>query len=420
MVWSREPRVLALVLAGGQGERLRPLTDDRSKPAVPFGGKYRIIDFVLSNLVHSGISAIHVLTQYKAQSLLDHLQRAWIHSRTPEDFLTAVPAQMRSGKQWYRGTADAIYQNLSLLDRSRPEMIAVFGADHVYKMNVRQMIDFHQSHKAEVTISCLPVPVAEASAFGIIEVDEQWRIRSFQEKPTEPSTIPGQPGLCLASMGNYVFNRRTLVELLYADAADPDSEHDFGKSILPKLVDSVPLYAYDFGRNEIPTETDAELSYWRDIGTLDAYYEANLDLKNVQPRLNLYNSAWPIRTASYGEPPVKFVFDEDGRRGRAVQSIVTGGCIIAGGYVKDSVLGRNVFVDARAELYDSVIMDNVRVGKDCRIRRAIIDKNNQIPDGTAIGYDPVEDAKKYTVSAGGVIVVARAKDSPENFAWNRT
>jgi glucose-1-phosphate adenylyltransferase len=221
-------------------------------------------------------------------------------------------------------------------------------------------------------------------------------------------------------MGNYVFNRRTLVELLYADAADPDSEHDFGKSILPKLVDSVPLYAYDFGRNEIPTEADAELSYWRDIGTLDAYYEANLDLKNVQPRLNLYNSAWPIRTASDGEPPVKFVFDEDGRRGRAVQSIVTGGCIIAGGYVKDSVLGRNVFVDARAEIYDSVIMDNVRIGKDCRIRRAIIDKNNHILDGTAIGYDPVEDAKQYTVSAGGVVVVARAKDSPENFAWNRT
>jgi glucose-1-phosphate adenylyltransferase len=411
--------VLALVLAGGRGERLRPLTDDRSKPAVPFGGKYRIIDFVLSSLVHSGITAIHVLTQYKAQSLLDHLQRAWIHSRTPEDFLTAVPAQMQAGKQWYRGTADAIYQNLRLLDRTRPEMVAVFGADHVYKMNVRQMIDFHQSREAGVTVACMPVPKEDASAFGIIEVDEQWRICGFKEKPANPLTIPGQPGMCLASMGNYIFDRNLMVELLQEDAKNPDSEHDFGKSILPKLVDTVPLYAYDFNRNEIPTEEDAESSYWRDIGTLDAYFEANLDLKNVQPRLNLYNAAWPIRTASYGEPPVKFVFDEDGRRGRAVQSILTGGCIVAGGYVKDSVLGRNVTVDARSEILECVIMDNVHVGADCRIRRTIIDKNNHIRDGSTIGYDLVEDAKKYTVSEGGVVVVARAKDSPENCAWNR-
>lgn len=418
MPWRREPHVLALVLAGGRGERLRPLTDHRSKPSVPFGGKYRIIDFVLSSLVNSGITAIHVLTQYKAQSLLEHLQHVWIHSRSPEDFLTAVPAQMQSGQEWYRGTADAITQNLRLLDRTRPDLVAVFGADHVYKMNVRQMIDFHRNRSAAATVSCLPVPREDASAFGIIEVDENWRIRGFQEKPDDPAMIPDRPGMCLASMGNYIFDKNMLVEVLEDDSKDSESVHDFGKSILPRLVDTVPLFAYDFFRNEIPMEEEAESSYWRDIGTLDAFFEANLDLKNVQPRLNLYNSIWPIRTASFSEPPVKFVFDEDGRRGHAVQSILTGGCIIAGAYVKDSVLGRNVFVDTKSQIVDSVIMDNVHIGKDCKIQRAIIDKNNHIPDGTRIGFDLAADAEKYTVSEGGVVVIGRAKDSPENRAWN--
>ena len=418
MSWRRQPRIVALVLAGGRGERLRPLTDDRSKPAVPFGGKYRIIDFVLSNLVHSGVTAVYVLTQYKAQSLLEHLQSAWIHSTSPDSFLTAVPAQMQSGTQWYKGTADAIFQNLRLLDRSRPDMVAVFGGDHIYKMNVRQMIDFHEDRKALTTVACLPVPTEEASAFGVIDIDAKWRIRGFIEKPEDPPEIPGKPGKSLVSMGNYIFNTNTLVEYLEEDAKDPDSVHDFGRSILPKMVAQAPVYAYDFGRNRIPLESEDESGYWRDIGTIDAYYEANLDLKNVQPKLNLYNWDWPIRTISFSEPPVKFVFDEDGRRGEAVQSVVSGGCIIAGGSVKDSVLGRNILIEAGAHIENSIILENVWIGKDCRIRNTIIDKNNQIQPGTSIGYNLNEDRIRYTVSPGGVVVVRRAKDTPESRAWN--
>jgi glucose-1-phosphate adenylyltransferase len=418
MAAGMDSRVVALVMAGGKGERLFPLTRDRSKPAVPFGGKYRIADFVLSNLVHSKVSAIYVLTQYKAQSLLEHLQAGWIHQSGPDSFITAVPAQMQSGAEWYRGTADAIYQNLRLLDRTRPEIVAVFGADHIYKMNVRQMIDFHVRRDAAATIACLPVPVAEAADFGVVIVDESWRVIGFEEKPTAPREIPDRPGWALVSMGNYLFRTGVLVEVLRADAADATSAHDFGRSILPRMVDVYPVYAYDFLRNRIPRESESEVSYWRDIGTIDAYFTANLDLKDVQPKLNLYNWSWPIRTVSFTDPPAKFVFDEQGRRGEAVQSVVCSGCILSGGYVKDSVLGRNVFVDEGAEVFESVILDNVFIGKRARVRRAIIDKNNHVPEGVTIGYDEAADRERYHVSPGGVVVLRRGGDSPESRARN--
>jgi glucose-1-phosphate adenylyltransferase len=413
-------RIVALVLAGGKGERLFPLTAERSKPAVPFGGKYRIVDFVLSSLLNSNMKAIFVLTQYKAQSLLEHLQLGWIHASNPDDFLLAVPAQMQSGESWYRGTADAIYQNLRLLDRTNPEVVAVFGADHIYKMNVHQMAGFHREVGAAATVACLPVQKEEASAFGVIGVDAGWKITGFVEKPKDPPEIPDQPGWSLVSMGNYLFNTDTLVEALKEDAEDRDSVHDFGKSILPKMIHHQPVYAYDFKRNRIPMKagSEPEAAYWRDIGTIQSYFEANLDLKNVQPHLNLYNWDWPIRSVSFNDPPAKFVFDEDARRGQAVQSVVSAGCIITGGYVKDSVLARNVFVDEGAEVVESVIHDNARIGRGARVRRVIIDKNNHIEPGETVGYDLEEDKKKYHVSPNGIVVVRRAKDTPESRARN--
>ncbi len=413
-------RIVALVLAGGKGERLFPLTAERSKPAVPFGGKYRIVDFVLSSLLNSNIKAIFILTQYKAQSLLEHLQLGWIHASSPDDFLLAVPAQMQSGESWYRGTADAIYQNLRLLDRTNPAVVAVFGADHIYKMNVHQMAGFHREVGAAATVACLPVLKEEASAFGVIEVDASWKVTGFVEKPEDPPEIPDKPGWSLVSMGNYLFNTDILVEALKEDTEDQNSVHDFGKSILPKMIHHHPVYAYDFKRNRIPMKTgsEPEAAYWRDIGTIESYFEAHLDLKNVQPKLNLYNWDWPIRSVNFSDPPAKFVFDEDARRGHAVQSVVSAGCILSGGYVKDSVLARNVFVDDGALVTESVIHDNVRIGRGARVRRVIIDKNNHIPPGEAVGYDLEKDKQKYHVSDSGIVVVSRAKDTPESRARN--
>jgi glucose-1-phosphate adenylyltransferase len=411
-------RTVALVLAGGRGERLRPLTAERTKPAVPFGGKYRIVDFVLSNLTNSNIRTIFVLTQYKAQSLLEHLQLGWMHSTGPDNFIIAVPAQMQFGASWYRGTADAIFQNLRLLDRTHPNLVAVFSADHIYKMNVHQMIGFHRRSEAAATVACLSVSAEEASAFGVIKVDENWKITGFVEKPPQPPEIPDQPGQCLVSMGNYLFNTDVLVEALEEDAADSQSDHDFGKSILPKMIQSHAVYAYDFKRNRIPLESEAESAYWRDIGTIEAYYEANLDLKNVQPMLNLYNWDWPIRSVNFGDPPAKFVFDEDARRGRSVQSLVCAGCILSGGYVKDSVLARNVLVDEGAEVVNSIVHDNVRIGPGARIRNAIIDKNNHIQPGETVGHDLDRDRDQHFVSESGIVVVRRDKDTPESRARN--
>jgi glucose-1-phosphate adenylyltransferase len=405
-------RLLALVLAGGRGSRLYPLTRDRAKPAVPFGGRYRIIDFVLSNLMNSGIRASYVLTQYKAQSLVEHVQRAWAVRGVSSDFVTVVPAQMRMGESWYRGTADSVYQNYHMVEDFRPDALLVFGADHVYKMNVRQMVDFHLKRNAVATVACIPIPVAEASSFGIVQTDEEGRITGFQEKPERnPVTMPGDPTRCLGSMGNYIFAPGPLAEALYSDAKD-ESHHDFGRNILPDLVKSGRVYAYDFSQNRIPGVTDAgEHAYWRDVGTIEAYYEANMDLKNVVPHFNLYNWEWPILSANYPDPPSKLVFDDQQRRGVALQSIMAGGCIIAGGFVKDCVMGRNVFVDQGADIRDSILLDNVYVGKGARIQRAIIDKNVRVADGDHIGHDLARDAIRHHVSDGGITVVAKARDT---------
>ena len=407
-----QPRLLAFIMAGGKGERLFPVTRDRAKPAVPFGGRYRIVDFVLSNMHNSGVRAIYVLTQYKAQSLVEHVQRTWGARSTHADFVTIVPAQMRTGESWYRGTADCIHQNFHLVEIFRPDIVLVFGADHVYKMNVRQMVDFHRSKDALATIACIPVPVGDASGFGIVETDPTGRVTGFQEKPlTNVTTIPGDPTRALASMGNYTFAPLALHEALEADAR-LDTHHDFGCDILPSLVKSGRVYCYDFSGNVIPGVTaEGEQGYWRDVGNIEAYYEANMDLKNVVPRFNLYNWEWPIISQNYPDPPSKLVFDDERRRGMLVQSVMSSGCVIAGGFVKDCVLGRNVWVDEGAEVRDSVLFDNVFVGRGARVQRAIIDKNVRVAPGDHIGHDLARDAVRHHVSEGGITVVGKAGDT---------
>jgi glucose-1-phosphate adenylyltransferase len=407
-----QPRLLALIMAGGKGSRLYPLTRDRAKPAVPFGGRYRIIDFVLSNMHNSGIRAIYVLTQYKAQSLVEHVQRGWANKAGHSDFVTIVPAQMRVGETWYRGTADSVHQNFHLVEDFRPDAVLVFGADHVYKMNVRQMVDFHREKDAIATVACLPVPVEAAHEFGIVETDSDGRIVGFQEKPDKDViTIPGDPTRALASMGNYIFAPRPLAEALESDA-HVESHHDFGRNVIPALLESKRVFAYDFSRNRIPGVTElGEHAYWRDVGTVEAYYEANLDLKNVVPHFNLYNWEWPILSANYPDPPSKMVFDDPHRRGVVVQSILSSGCVISGGFVKDSVLGRNVWVEEGAEVRDSILFDNVYIGKGARIQRAIIDKNVRVADGDHIGHDLGRDTVRHHVSEGGITVVAKARDT---------
>ncbi len=334
-------RVLGIVLAGGKGTRLVPLTKERAKPAVPFGGKYRIIDFVLSNFLNSGIFSVYVLTQFRSQSLLQHLAEGWQASGLlKSQFVIPVPAQMRSPDEtWYQGTADAIYQNINLVEQSKPDLVAIFGGDHIYRMNIASMIDFHMARKAEVSVAAIPTPREMASEFGVIEAAEDGRILAFHEKNPEAPPMPGDPKRVFASMGNYVFNTRTLLKLLHDDAAEESSQHDFGHNILPKLAGKAEIYAYDFQSNRIPGERPEAEPYWRDVGTIDAYYEANMDLRSVSPALNLYNRAWPLRSSSYPDPPAKFTFDEEKRRGQAIDSIVSGGCILSGGLVRNSILG---------------------------------------------------------------------------------
>jgi glucose-1-phosphate adenylyltransferase len=406
---NRPLRVLGIVLAGGKGTRLSPLTRERAKPAVPFGGKYRIIDFVLSNFVNSGIYSIYVLTQFRSQSLLQHLSEGWQFSGLlKSQFIINVPAQMRSeNESWYQGTADAIFQNINLVEQSGPDLVAIFGGDHIYRMNVGSMIDFHRSKGADISVAANPVPRGQAREFGVIEVNADGRIKAFHEKKRDAPTMPGDSSRVYASMGNYIFTTSTLLDLLREDAKLPDSHHDFGMDILPKLAGHAPMYAYNFESNRIPGEVDTS-PYWRDVGTIDAFYEANMDLNHVKPALNLYNRDWPVRSTSYPDPPAKFVFDEEGRRGEALDSIVSGGCILSGGTVRQSVLGRGVRVHTGASVEGCVIMDNCDIGRRAKVRRAIIDKNVHIAPDTEVGFDLDADrARGWHVTDSGIVVIGR-------------
>lgn len=398
-----------MILAGGEGSRLYPLTKERAKPAVPFGAKYRLIDFVLSNFVNSKIYSTYVLTQFKSQSLTEHLQEGWrLSSIIPDHFILPVPAQKRTGDSWYQGTADAIFQNINLIEGHPYDLVAVFGADHIYRMDLQQMISFHLKKKADVTVAAIPVPLCAATAFGVIKVADKHRITGFQEKPARPKPIPGRPGEAYASMGNYIFNANFLVKILYEDAARESSSHDFGKDILPRIYKSSRVFAYDFRTNRIPGANANEVGFWKDVGTINSFWEANMDLRNIKPTFNLYNTQWPIRTAIYDGPPAKFVFNEDGRRGQAVNSIVAEGSIISGGIVQDSVIGRSVTIDSGAAVINSLVMDRVRIGKKCKINMAIIDKDVDVPPGTTIGYNLEEDKARFLVDEeSGIIVIPK-------------
>lgn len=400
-------RVLAFVLAGGKGTRLSPLTKERAKPAVPFGGRYRIVDFVLSNLVNSGVYSIYVLIQFKSQSLLQHLREGWeVSGLLKNNFIIPVPAQMRSAQEdWYRGTADAIHQNINLIQQADPHVVVIFGADHIYRMNIRQMIEYHVEKRAGVTVAAIGVDKALASDFGVIEATPEGNIIGFHEKRVDAPTMPDDPSRVFASMGNYIFSTDILLRELHADGQNENSAHDFGKDILPSLIGRADMYAYDFQTNVIPGDPIGAPQYWRDVGTLDAYYEASMDLRSVSPELNLYNRQWPLRTAGYFDAPAKFVFDEDGRRGMAVDSIIAGSTIVSGGVVKGSVLGRGVRVHTGAHVEDSVIFDNCDIGRRAIVRRAILDKNVKIPPDTKVGYDLESDRKKYLVTESGIVII---------------
>jgi glucose-1-phosphate adenylyltransferase len=407
-------RVLGIVLAGGKGTRLHPLTRERAKPAVPFGGKYRIIDFVLSNFINSGIYSVYVLTQFRSQSLLQHLSEGWqFGALLKSQFVIPVPAQMRAGETWYQGTADAIYQNINLVEQSDPHVVAIFGGDHVYRMNVSSMIDFHVHKNAEVTVAAIPVDKRHATEFGVLEAGEDGRILGFHEKNPDAPTIPGDPERVLASMGNYVFSTRTLLRLLHEDAAIAESNHDFGRDILPKLAGKAEIYAYDFQTNRIPGEPADAQPYWRDVGTIDAYFEANMDLRSVSPVLNLFNREWPVRSTSYSDPPAKFTFDEENRRGQAIDTIVSGGCILSGGMVRNSVLGRGVRVHSGAVVDECVILDNCDIGRRSKLHRTILDKNVRVPEDATIGFDLERDRQYHYVTESGIVVVTGARTPVE-------
>jgi glucose-1-phosphate adenylyltransferase len=403
-------KILAFVMAGGRGSRLEPLTAARSKPAVPFGGKYRIIDFVLSNMVNSGIFSIYVLTQFKSQSLTEHVGHVWnFGSVVDEHFVIPVPAQQRTGEHWYQGTADAIYQNFDLFLDHQPELVAVFGADHIFIMNVEDMVSFHLETKAAVTIAAIAVPIDQAHQFGVIQVDDHWRITGFQEKPQHPAPLPNDPTMALVSMGNYIFTSQVMIDALRKDAADGDSHHDFGQDVLPDLLNSgKALYAYDFRKNKIPgSNKDSVDFYWRDVGTLDAYFEATLDLRAVKPQLDLYNYQWPIRSASNNYPPAKFVHNAEGRVGQAIQSIVCEGTIISGSTVRDSVIGHRCRIHSFSEVDQCILMDGVDVGRGARLRHCIVDKEVQIPRNDVIGFNRDEDAKRFHVTESGLVVIPK-------------
>jgi glucose-1-phosphate adenylyltransferase len=408
--------VLTMILAGGEGRRLYPLTRDRAKPAVPFGGRFRIIDFALNNFVNSGFFKIKVLTQFKSDSLNVHLSKAWRLSPTLDQYVDAVPAQMRTGQHWYRGTADAVYQNLNLVFDEEPDDVCVFGGDHIYQMDVGQMLAFHKETKADVTIAAVPMPATESRHYGVIEVDSSWRVTGFEEKPVRGKTIPGQPDMILASMGNYIFRRNNLITALEEDAVLQDSAHDFGKTILTKLHHKYQVFAYNFLTNEIPGAEEKEHGYWRDVGTVDAYFQANMDLIAVEPIFNLYNYRWPLRTLHYDYPAAKFVFADfdKNRAGVATDSMVSEGCIISGGKVDRSIVSPRVMIHSYSAVEDSILMHGVDIGRYAKVRKTIIDKGVKVPRGCRIGYDPEEDLTRgLFISEGGIVVVPKGTELKE-------
>jgi glucose-1-phosphate adenylyltransferase len=392
---------LAVIMAGGRGERLKALTAHRAKPATPFGGKFRIIDFVLSNCVNSGIRQISVLTQYKAQSLIQHVQRGWGFLRGEfGEFVEVIPAQQQIGEMWYRGTADAVYQNMDLINSHRPKHVLVLAGDHIYKMDYGPMIAYHVEKGADITVGVVEVPRLAARDFGVLTATEWNRVTQFTEKPQEPDPMPGRPDVALASMGIYVFNTRLLEKLLHEDARDVTSAHDFGKNIIPKSIDNLQMFAYPF--QDVKTRAQ---NYWRDVGTIDAYYEANLELVHVDPELNIYDEEWPIWTYQLQQPPAKFVLDDIDRRGVAINSMVSGGCIISGASVSGSMLFSNVRIEERSRVERAVVLPNVHISRDCHVRGAILDEGCEIPEGTRIGVDTAEDARRFYVTEKGVVLV---------------
>ena len=398
---------VALILAGGRGSRLKDLTDLRAKPAVPFGGKFRIIDFPLSNCINSGIRRVGVATQYKSHSLMQHIQRGWGFLRGEfNEFVELWPAQQRIEEQWYKGTADAVFQNLDIIRNIRAEYVLILAGDHIYKMDYGQMLASHVRNKAEMTVACINVPINDAKAFGVIGVNEEDRVIDFKEKPEHPDALPGDPTQAFASMGIYVFSAAFLYEQLIRDADDPKSEHDFGKDIIPQIINKYRVYAHRF--TDSCVRGDKGDYYWRDVGTVDAYWEANIELTKVTPELNLYDSDWPIWTYQEQLPPAKFVFNNEGRRGAATDSLVSGGCIISGSNINRSVLFSNVRVHSFSSIEDSVILPQVEIGRNVKLKRVVIDKGAVIPDGMKIGFDLELDRKRFHVSEKGITLVTAA------------
>ncbi|MEU1397957.1 glucose-1-phosphate adenylyltransferase [Micromonospora zamorensis] len=403
-------KVLAIVLAGGEGKRLMPLTQDRAKPAVPFGGMYRMVDFVLSNLANAGYLKIVVLTQYKSHSLDRHITKTWRMSTLLGNYVTPVPAQQRRGPWWFAGSADAIYQSFNLINDEQPDYVIVFGADHIYRMDPRQMVEDHIASGAAVTVAGIRQPLSMADQFGVIEVGEDGkRIRAFREKPTDAVGLPDAPNEIYASMGNYVFTTRALCEAVERDAEDKTSKHDMGGSIIPMLVERGEANVYDFRDNEVPGSTDRDRGYWRDVGTLDSFYDAHMDLINVHPVFNMYNFDWPIYTEQPPWPPAKFVHQWGERVGRAVGSMVSPGVVISGSLVENSIVSPKVRVHSWAHVEGSVLMEGVEIGRHAVVRRAILDKNVFVPEGVEIGVDLEKDRQRYTVSDNGIVVIGKGQ-----------